>query len=199
MPIMADKIFTALLALGFPITVLLGGDVVLSGASGRPPAVCQLTDEKQFAPKPLNRRWFGYGAEDAKAYWSWLESTGRQTEKTFLTLDLLFPFLYGGALAASLWWIWMTLGRPFHPAWILAPLVMITMADWLENLIQLAQLRHYMESNGQYVQSLWIQLAGCATIIKLWLTGGLYVSLAGLILKLLLTCPDRRLAGDATK
>jgi hypothetical protein len=93
----------------------------------------------------------------------------------------------------------MTLGRPFHPAWIIAPLVVITMADWLENLIQLAQLRHYVSSNEQSVQSLWIQLSSLATIIKLWIASGLYVSLAGLVLKMLLTFSGRRLASDAVE
>lgn len=93
----------------------------------------------------------------------------------------------------------MALGQPFHPAWIVAPLMVITIADWLEHLIQLAQLRHYVSSNEQYVQGLWIQLSGCATIIKLWLTSGLYVSLAGFILKMLFTFSGRRLAGNAAQ
>lgn len=199
MHIMADKRFAALLALGLPMAVLLCGNDMLSGASGRTAALCQLTDGKQDHPRPLNQRWFGYGADAVQDYWSWLKPAGRRAEEAFLALDLLFPFLYGGALAASLGWIWMTLGRPFHPAWIIAPLVVITMADWLENLIQLAQLRHYVSSNEQSVQSLWIQLSSLATIIKLWIASGLYVSLAGLVLKMLLTFSGRRLASDAVE
>ncbi|ULA60839.1 MAG: conserved membrane protein of unknown function [Nitrospira sp.] len=199
MPMMAGKIFSALLALGFPIAVLFCGDAVMSGASGRAAAIHQLTDGKPNGPRPLNQRWFGYGSDAAQAYWCWLTPAGRQVEKRFLALDLLFPLLYGGALAASLGWVWTALERPFHPAWILAPLVMITMADWLENLIQLAQLRHYMSSNEQYVQSRWIQLSSCATIVKLWLTSGLYITLVGLILNFLFTFSGRRLANDAAK
>lgn len=196
---MAGKTFTALLALGFPIAVLFFGDDVLSGASGRAAVIRQLSEERHESPRPLSRRWFGYGADAVKEYWFWLKPAGRWAEKTFLTLDLLFPFLYGGALAVSLWWVWMALERPFHPTWILAPLALITMADWLENLIQLAQLRYYVSSNEQSVQSGWIRLSSCATIVKLWVTSGLYISLAGLILTMLFTCSGRRLATDAAE
>lgn len=196
---MAGKTFSALLALGAPIAVLPCGDVVQSAASGRAAVIHQLTDGKHKGPKPLNQRWFGYGVVAAKEYWSWLKPAGRQAEGKCLTLDLFFPLIYGGALAVSLGWTWMTLGRPFHPAWIIAPLVMITIADWMESLIQLAQLRHYVSSNEQYIQNLWIQLSHCATIIKLWLTSGLYVSLAGLVLKMIFTVSGRRLANDATE
>lgn len=177
---MTDKTFSAVLAPGFPIAVQLRGDEALSDASGRAAAIHQLADERQDVPKPLTRGWFGCGG-DAPTQYS------------------LFPFLYGCALTATLWWIWMALGQPFHPAWIVAPLMVITIADWLEHLIQLAQLRHYVSSNEQYVQGLWIQLSGCATIIKLWLTSGLYVSLAGFILKMLFTFSGRRLAGNAAQ
>ena len=36
-----------------------------------------------------------------------------------------------------------------------------------------------------------------ATIIKLWLTFGFYVSLAGLVVRMILTLSDRRLVTDA--
>lgn len=183
---MAGKSFKALLAFGFPIAVLVCGDGILSDRSGRAAAIHQLTEGKPNAPRPINQRWFGYGSDTVKSYWCWLTPEGREAERKFLALDLLFPFFYGGALAASQWWVWMVLERPFHPAWIVAPLVMIMIADWLENLIQLAQLRHYVSSNEQDVQGLWIQVSSCATIVKLWLTSGLYISLAGLILTMLL-------------
>jgi len=196
---MAGKIFIALLVLGFPAAVLLCGDILLSAASGRGAALSQLAVGKGGDLKPRTQRWFGYGTDVVKAYWHWLKPAGREAEKTFLTLDLLFPFFYGGALTASLWWVWMALERPFHPIWIIAPLVIIMLADWLENLIQLAQLRHYVSSNEQYAQGLWIQLSSYATILKLWLTGGLYIALAGLVLKMLFTFSGRRLAHHAAE
>lgn len=197
--IMAGKTFTALLALGLPMAVLLCGDILLSAASGRATALSHIALGKGGELKPLNQRWFGYGTDAVKAYWHWLKPAGREAERKFLTLDLLFPFFYGGALAASLSWVWMALEQPFHPAWIVAPLVMIMLADWLENLIQLAQLRHYVSSDEQYVQGVWIQLSSCATLIKLWLTGGLYIALAGLLVKMLFTCSGRRLASHVVE
>lgn len=135
----------------------------------------------------------------AKGFWSWLKPAGRQAEEKFLIQDLLFPLFYGGALAASLWWVWVTVGRPFHPAWIVAPLAMILTADWTENLIHLAQLRHYVPSNEGRIQSFWIQVSSCATIIKLWLTLGLYVSLVGLVIKLIVSLSERHLVVDAAE
>ncbi len=192
-------ILKALLALGFPVVVLLGGDQVLSHASGRAAVGKQPFQTEQGVPKPLNLRWFGYGTEAAMEFWAKLGEVGRQAEKRFLLLDLVFPLFYGGALAASLWWIWVTLGRPFHPAWIVAPLAMILTADWMENLIQLTQLRRYVSSNEGRIQDLWIQISSCATIIKLWLTSGLYVSLAGLVVRMIFTLSDRRMATDVAE
>lgn len=194
---MGQMILKAFLAVGFPGLVLLGGDRLLSRASGRAAALGHLSDAEQQTPEPLNRRRVGSNTDSAKKYWSWLKPAGRQAEEKFLTLDLLFPFFYGGALAASLWWVWVTLGQPFHPAWIVAPLAVILTADWTENLIQLAQLRHYLSSDEGRIQDLWVQVSSCATIIKLWLTSGLYVSLGGLVVRMIFTLSDRRLVTDA--
>ena len=169
---MAGKIFSALLASGFPNSIRLCGKVMVSEENA---------DARSMSQPPEGR------------------ASGRPAKGNVVALDRLFPFLYGGVLAASLWWIWMTLGRPFHPGWIAAPLLVTTIADWLEGLMLLAQLRHYMSPNQQYAESLLIRLSSFATIIKLWLTSGLYVTLAGLVLKMLFTFPGRRLASDAAE
>lgn len=195
---MAGKFFSAFFTYGFPMVIRLRGNVTVSGAGGSAASMPPLTEGKPHTLTPLNQCWFGVGPDGVRAYWSRL-GTGRPAEGHLPALDLLFPFLYGIALAGSLWWIWMTLGRPFHPAWIVAPLLIITMADWLESLMLLAQLRHYMSPNQQYAGSLCVRLSSCATIIRLWLAGGFYVSLAGLVLKMLLTFPSRRLASDAAE
>ena len=196
---MTNMIVKAFLAAGLPAAVLFGGGWVLSHARGRVAAGNQPAQTEQDVPKPLNLRWCGYGADAAMEFWAKRGEVGRQAETRFLLLDLLFPLFYGGALAASLWWVWVTLGQPFHPAWIAAPLAMILTADWTENLIQLAQLRHYVSSNEGRIQGLWIQVSSCATIIKLWLTSGLYVSLIGLVVKMVLTLSDRRMVTDAAE
>ncbi len=172
---MTDNIFNAFLASGCPITIRLCDNVIVPGTNT-----------------------VTAGAEGARACWCWLPSGGRQAKSRFLPLDRLFSWLYGSALEASLYWVWMALDQPFHPGWIFAPLVMITIADFLDTLAQAAQLR-YMSPNEQYAKSLWIQLASCSTIMKPWLTSGLYVTLAGLILNMLCTFTERRLATDAVE
>jgi hypothetical protein len=196
---MTNMIVKAFLAAGLPAAVLSGGDCVLSRASDRMPVGNQPTQTKQDIPKPLNLRWLGYGVEAALAFWTKLGEVGRQAETRFLFLGLLFPLFYGGALAASLWWVWVTLGQPFHPVWIAAPLVIILMADWTENLIQLAQLRHYVSSNEGRFPALWIQVSSFATIIKLCLMVGLYAGLIGLVVKMVFVLSARRIVADATE
>ncbi len=196
---MADKISSAFPGSEFPIAPRLCEDVTVSCTNAGADAIPQLTNENQDIPKPRNHRWYGYGTDAASAYWCWLTPGGRQAQGQFLTLELLFPFLYGGVLAVSLWWVWMALECPFHPAWILVPLALITLADWLENLVQAAQLRHVTSSHEPCAKSLWIQLARCSTVMKIWLTSGLYVTLAGLILTMLCTFSERRLTTDAVE
>ena len=170
---------------------------MLPHASGPAAAQNPLNAEEQALLKPLHLRWFGHGLEAAARSWSWLIGVGRQAGETFQFIDVLFSFVYGGALAGSLWWVWTTLGHPFHQAWIAAPLAMILTADWTEHLIQLVQLRHYLPSTEGRIQSLWVRMSNCATIIKLWLTLGFYVSLAGLVVRMILTLSDRRLVTAA--
>ena len=118
---MAPMILKAWLAVGFPAVLVLGDGRALFVVCGRAAAINQLPREKDEEPKPLSRSWFGYRTTAAKEYWDWVTFVGRQAEEKFLILDLLFPLVYGGALAASLWWVWETLESPFHPAWIAAP------------------------------------------------------------------------------
>lgn len=195
---MADKISSAFPGFGFTSAPPLCRDVTVSCTNAGAGAIPQSTNGNQDILKPRNHRWYGYGADAPRAYWCWLTSRGRQAKGQFLTLDRLFSLLYGSALAVSLSWVWMALDQPFYPGWIFAPLVIISTADWLENLVQAAQLRHYTSSNEQCGKSLWIQLASCSTIMKIWLTSGLYVTLAGLILNMLSTFSER-LATDAVE
>ena len=193
---MAPVTVNALLTPGFPVTVLFGGNHLPSPATGRTAAIRQPIGRTQDTPEPMNRRWSRYTTIAVAEYRNWLTFVGHWAEEKHLTLDLLFPFAYGGALAVSLWWVWATLGHPFHPAWIAAPLAMILTADWTEQLIQLVQRRQYLPPTERRIQSLWVRVSNCATTIKLWLTLGFYVSLAGLIVRMILTLSDRRLMTD---
>ena len=189
--------FNIVFPLGFPIAMPSDGGQRLPHASAPAAAQNSLTTEEHALLKPLHARWLGSGLDAAKRSWSWLTGAAQQAGKTLPALDLLFPFVYGGALAVNLWWVWETLGRPFHPAWIVAPLAMILTADWAENLLQLAQLSHSVSSNKSRAQNLWIEISGCATTITLWLTLGLYISLMGLVAKLMVMLSHRRLLVSA--
>ncbi len=191
---MAIMALDTCITLRFLVEVLLGDDQILPHPSAVASAITQPIPGKQRGAELLNLHRLGFGIEAAKRFWSCLNDAGRQAEHTFLTMGVLFSFFYGGALAGSLWWVWMTLGRPFHPAWIVTPLAMILTADWMEHLIQLAQLRHYVPSNEGRIHNFWVQMSSCATMIKLWLTLGLYVSLVGFVLRMILTLSDQRLA-----
>ncbi|MBC7773408.1 MAG: hypothetical protein H7210_13005, partial [Pyrinomonadaceae bacterium] len=131
---------------------------------------------------PLNMRWFGYDAKSVSGYWGALESAERSAEQRFLKLDLLFPVFYGGALAFSLVTASAMLGKPAHAGWVIAPVVVTVVADWVENLVQLNQLRNYIERGEEGLVAGWIKLASTATIVKL-----IFFSISGLTLVTLLT------------
>lgn len=164
----------ALLMLLVPLAAFLGGGWILNRASGR-----QLPAE----PKPLNMRWKGYDATEAAAFWQAVEKLAPGAEKKFLLLDLVFPFLYAGALAAGLLLGWSFLGLPCSPVWLLAPVVLGMLADWTENLIQLQQLARF--TVHQTVEEGGIRIAGAATSVKLAVLGLSYLMLALLILAVL--------------
>ena len=196
---MASRVLNRFIALGDPIEVLVGGGSILPHPRGRAAVTISLTPGEQKAQERLNLRRSGYGTEAAKACWLWLTCTAHESGEKFLTLHLLFPFVYGGTLAANLWWVWVAVGRPFHPAWIMAPLAMMLAAEWTEHFIQRAQLRPYVSSNDDPLPTLWIQISSCATMVKLWLTFGLYVSLVGLVVKLIVSLSERHLVVDAAE
>jgi hypothetical protein len=157
--------------------------VVLFIAGGYP--MMQMTGRDQFparraAPEsvPLNFRIKGYDAAAAGAYWQWLGAEGRLAERRFLEADLVFPFLYGGALLASLLLAWAWLGRPFAPLWLAAPVAVTVIADWIENLVHWRELARVLR--GEAVAPGWVQLASGATSAKLvgfWLCAALVVAL----------------------
>ena len=72
----------------------------------------------------------GYDTSAVNHHWGALDNTALRRERRFLELDLVFPFLYGVALSASSWRTWATLGRPFHAAWLMAPVAITVLADW---------------------------------------------------------------------
>jgi len=181
---MLDLTLKAVGLVALPVAAYVAGDLALMKLSGRealkkapkPPCVIACPDVAQ----PLGLR-LGYDAGAAGRYW---ECTNRDVERKFLRLDLLFPFLYGGALAASLWLAWSLLGRPCSSAWVLVPVGIAVLGDWTENLVQLAQLRRHVA--GETVQAGWIQLASTATSVKLFFTAHAMILLLGMLIAVFL-------------
>ena len=146
-----------LLLFFLPIFVFGGGAWIASAVSGRHAVVEQ---------QPLNQR-PGYDTKDVAQYWGALDSSGLRAEQRFLELDLVFPTLYGLALAVSLLTISAMLRSPIHTAWLIAPVVVTVVADWIENLVQLDQLRNFIESGEKGLSAGWIHLSSTVTIVKL--------------------------------
>lgn len=119
-------------------------------------------------PKTLNMRPLGYDKPTFTRFYTALNKDGRKVEQLFLELDLIFPFLYGGALAASLLFAWIMLDRPFSPAWFLVPVAIIVVADWTENLIHIGQIGKFASERTPDVSSFWVRFASIATVIKIW-------------------------------
>jgi hypothetical protein len=182
---MSNPALKAVFVLALPVVVLLGGGWIMEKWSKRD-FVKKLLSEKLEDPrdrKPLNLRWSGYGVEAVKVHWGPLfRKPEIEHEKQFLQLDLAFPLVYGAALAISLWMAWATLGRAFHPAWLIAPVAVGMLADWTENLVQLRQLDRFR--NGAALEATWIHAASAATVLKLLSLSGSYLFLAWLVYRL---------------
>jgi hypothetical protein len=170
-----------------PFAVFLGGLWVMSKMSDQDYVTQRLL--QSAAPedqKSLQQRWGGYDADAVNRYWGALDNAALRLERYFLELDLVFPFLYGAALSASLLIAWAALGRPFNPAWLITPVAVTVLTDWTENLVQLGQLRRYVEDGQAGLQSSWIQIASAATILKMLFFLGASLFLVGLIIAIII-------------
>ena len=112
-------------------------------------------------------------------YWKGITKKGRIAEEKFLKYDLVFPLIYGGAVATSLLWARAKVGWPTHLAWIIIPLAIVFIADWTENLIQLEQLKKFRNTGPNNISPSWIRVASFFTVIKLGLVAALLLSLIG--------------------
>lgn len=160
---MSRNAVTALCAVLIPLGISLAGGAALTLLAGpRDPGA---------AGKPLMQRWTGYKADDAKDYWQKVggsNGTGLAVERRFLELDLVYPFVYGGALLCGLLVLWSHVGRPFPVAILVGLVALAVLADWTENLVQLHELARFAaaETKGA-VEPGWIMLASIATMTKL--------------------------------
>jgi hypothetical protein len=168
----ARAVLVALAMLGLPAATFVAGALIMERWSGRGEAA-------PAGQTPLYKR-LRYDAEEVRTYWQ--AFGGRLSrERLFLELDLVFPFLYGGGLAAGLLLGWAHLGRRFHPAWLLAPVLLGVLADWTENLVQLGQMRRFVDHGPHALQEGWIRLASAATAVKLVTLFGAWAVLLALV------------------
>jgi len=118
--------------------------------------------------QPLHFR-LGYSTDEVSRYWAAIvaDDIALEAERRFLHLDLVFPVAYGAGLGTALLMAWSLLRRSFSRVWLVAPVAITLLADWTENLVQLAQLRRYVAAGASGLQDGWIRLASGATIVKL--------------------------------
>jgi len=170
---MSDAVLRSLAIFFFPVVVFVAGAGLMGVlAPGR----------KVAGQKPLNQRWGGYTKSEVDGYWRALGDQGQRAEQRFLKLDLVFPAVYGAALCASLVATGRMVGGPVL-VWPIVLVVLSMAADWVENLVQIDQLRAYREHGEAGLSPRRIQVASIATVVKL--VGGV-ASLLLLALLLLL-------------
>ena len=181
---MGKLIAEAVFLLALPTVIFLGGVRIMTNLSGHE-YVERLRDKLALDDQTsLNQRFMGYDLAAVKRHWQPLASDklALQIEQRFLELDLVFPLFYGSAFAISLLLAWTALDRPFNPVWIIAPVAITILADWIENLSQLNQLNRVQQMNDvEALQGGWIQVASLATMVKLFFFSGLIVFLMTLI------------------
>ena len=178
---MGTLIFKAIALLSLPLVVfVLGGELMLRLSDpGR--LRDKVQEEKDL--KGLGLRLEGYKFEAIKNYWGALKAKpgALDAERRMLEIDLVFPFAYGAGFAVALLLAWAALGKTFHPVWILAPLFIEVVADWIENLIQLRQVRLFAGKEG-VLEPGWVQIASVATSVKVGLFCVSYILVVGLVI-----------------
>jgi len=152
-----------------PVLVFFAAAAVMSKASD-----LQHVDQvvrQAVAPedrRPLHFR-LGYSTEEVSRYWAAIvaDDMALEAERRFLHLDLIFPLVYGTGLVIALLMAWNLLRPPFRRVWLVAPVAITLLADWTENLVQIAQLGRFVEGGASALQDGWICLASGATTVKL--------------------------------
>lgn len=178
---MSNLIVKVIVILALPTVAFLGGAWLMFKISDRESVTRSLAARAEPADrKPLYRR-LTYDVDAVKRHWVALDDGAKYSERRFLQLDLVFPLLYGAALAFSLIMAWDALGRRFNPAWVLAPVLITVLADWAENILQLRQFGYFLTGGGTSLQAGWIRAASVATLLKLLSSGATYLALALLV------------------
>lgn len=168
------KLWLIIRSIALPMSVLIVGGALMSILSGHGYVKEQLRENADPGDrKGLNIRILGYDTNAVERHWSALDERALRSERRFLELDLIFPTFYGAALAFALWRAWRATGAAFSPVWLIIPVAITMIADWIENLTHLSQLHLYMESGPTGLQPKCIQIASVATIVKLVFFAGI--------------------------
>jgi hypothetical protein len=177
---MGTLIVRAIVLMLLPVVVFLGGGALMNKLSDPQQLRDGIKSEKH--QKGLGLRITGYDLAAVKSYWGALkDGEALDAERRMLEIDLIFPFFYGAAFAGALLCAWVALGRPFHPVWIMAPLFIEVVADWIENFIQLSQLRLFKAGGEAALQPGWVQIASVATMLKVSLFCVSYLLVVGMV------------------
>ena len=166
----AHTIAISLLTIAIPLVAVVGGGKLMTAIAPR-----QIPEKP-----PLMGRRRGYTKEAAASYWSKLDPEGRIAERKFLEVDLIFPFVYGGALLASMLLAWASLGRPFSPVILIGIVAAAMLADWVENLVHLRELAAFVAGGVESLEGGWIAIASAATTTKWTAVGASVIAVIGL-------------------
>lgn len=205
---MARRILKALAIAVFPLVVFMAVGKLLIQWSDRDHAKNALqagaTDGCITSTSALNVRPLGYSASEFRTYWRVL-GTPRSgppastspgclvegaaitrtpawvAEERFLQFDLGFPLVYGGALLAALLLAWNALGRPFRRTWVIAPVLTLMVADWIENSVHLWQISRWQAAGESALSSGAIAVSSAATVLKIGFILVCVLGLAGLL------------------
>lgn len=169
---MTKVIVQALVMIALPTFVFISGGWLMSEISGR-----------ELPPKqtPLGQRFFGYDADEARSHWGAFSDKALRAEQQFLELDLVYPVLYGSALAFSLFIAWTSLGRPFNSLWLVTPSLIMVLADWTENVAQLHEMKLFINNPATTLNTNWIRIASVATTVKWAFVAGVSLFLFSLV------------------
>jgi hypothetical protein len=165
-------LFKAALIVIAPLVALAIGYVILRAM----PAYDGIAQAK--AGDSLQQRYQGYDVGYVEGYWRRLEGAWT-SERMLLVVDLAFPLLYGGAFAMAVLFGGATLG--LHAGWLLAllaPVLIVVAADWVENLLLLTQLGQF--ETTRKLSASWIRLASVATTLKFVFLGVSFIETLGL-------------------
>lgn len=149
-----------------PAFTLIVGDKIISKITDRHTTL-KLYEalEHEEDRTPLNLRLTGYDSHAVERHWAALNTETSQTsERHFLQADLVLSVFYSAAFFVSLLLAWSLINKQFPLTWLILPLAITLLVDWIENIIHLWQLERFAHTGE--LQNQWIKIASIATSAK---------------------------------